>query len=634
VKALFAQEKVTLNTTPRVVTALIALALVFFILALRMWYLQVVRGEYFAEKSENNRLKTVFIPPQRGEIHDREGRPLAQNRASFNIELVWEESPDPEATLSKLAEVLDRTPEEIQALMERDQRARRRYEPKIVMRDVSRDQVARVAAARPLLPGVAINYFPARSYLYGDLASHVIGYIREINADQLRSAQFAGSYRLGDLVGQYGLEGRWERLLQGKRGRQHVIVNARGVKIQDLPSFERARAGHNLALTLDFDVQRAADMALNGLRGAVVAMDPNTGEILAMSSSPRFDPNIFTGELSSEQWQELIAGRARPMSNRVVQGVYPPGSVFKIIMGIAGLAEGVITPRDTVNCPGFYSFGGRRYHCHRRQGHGSVDLRRSLVVSCDVYFYILGQRLGVDRIHDYAVRFGLGSPTGLELVQEQPGLIPSTQWKRRHFAGTEQERWFPGETLSVAIGQGATQSTPLQMAVAMAALVNGGKVLKPYLVKGVRSSDGAFVDDDFGPTVLKELDVNPGYLKVVQDSLKDVIHGTGGTGWRFRMPDKWNIQGGGKTGTSQVVALTRLTDDEFLNHHAWFVGYAPADKPEILVSVLIENGGHGGVAAAPVARQVTEAYFAKKLGLLPTVLAKKEPAVLESDNAN
>lgn len=605
---MYSFERPTINLTTRILVAIGFGSTVFLILLARLWYLQVVKGDHFRVLSENNRRRVVYIPPPRGQIFDRHGRVIVRNRPAFNIEFVTEESPDPEGTLNKLAEILSIDRAEIDRQISRSVK-RRRYEPKIVLKDVDRDVLGLVRTHGYELPGVLINYYPARDYLYDDFAAHVIGYIREITKDQLDSSKYPG-YQRGDLIGQFGVEAKWEHFLQGQRGKEQVIVNARGIRI---PSGDRSlqieKPGHNITLTLDFDAQDAADSALRDKKGAVVALNPATGEVLAMSSAPRFDPNIFTGEISAEQWTQLVAGPQKPMSNRAVQGGYPPGSVFKAIMGVAGLNEQLVSPSKQASCRGFLHFGNRNYHCHKRTGHGAVNLQEALIVSCDVYFYELGISLGVDRIHEYATQFGLGSPTGLNLVRELPGIVPSTKWKKKRFAGTPEEKWYPGETLSVAIGQGALQVTPLQMAVAVSAILNGGQVLEPNLIKEIWSNDSGFKDAHFPKKVIHQVDVNPQYLEIVRQGLIGVVNDPRGTGARARLPEEFGIQVGGKTGTSQVVSLEFAKKGGNLDHHAWFVGFAPATNPEIVVAVIIENGGHGGVAAAPVAQQVMQAYF-------------------------
>jgi penicillin-binding protein 2 len=600
-------ERPTLNLAVRARIALALLFLCFFAIGLRLWFLQIINGEYFRDKSENNRLRSVYIPPPRGLIYDRNGNTLVKNRPSFNIELVPEDSPDPRGSVIKLAHITGKDQNELLEAI-KQQRKRRPFEPKVLIRDTTRDVVAKVIARRYDLPGVIVSVAPARHYVFGDLAAHVLGYIREITRQQLENPRYA-NYRLGDMVGQYGIESVWERLLQGQRGVQAVIVNAMGTKIGEA-SFDAERAGHNLTLTLDLESQKAADEALRDKRGAIVAMNPGTGEIIAMSSSPRFDPNLFTGEVSPEAWADLVSGSEKKLNNRAVQGSYHPGSVFKIFMSTAGLSEGVITPRDTVFCHGGLTVGNHFFRCHKKTGHGSVSLFEGVVQSCDVYFYTVGQRLGIDRIHDYAVRFGLGMPTGLELVEESAGLVPSTAWKKSYYKNPEEQKWYPGETPSVAIGQGAVVLTPLQIARGISALVNGGFVLRPYLVKKVESEDGTFRDDSFTPKILGKLDVEPWITETVRQGLVGVGNDPLGTGRRAQLgPEFPGITVAGKTGTAQVVGMEHGAVGKELKDHAWFAGYAPADKPELVVVALVENGGHGGVESAPLVRQVMEAFF-------------------------
>lgn len=610
---MYSYEKLSVNPQPRVAGALAIVLATFFVLTARLWFLQVIRGEHFKELSENNRVRTVFIPPPRGEMQDRNGIVLVKNRPSFNVELSMTDVRDLDQVLARLAQIVDLPVESLKERVEKQPAPR--FRPRILMRDIPRDLVAQIVSRQSELPGIRIQPLPLRWYIHGDFAAHVVGHIREISRKELSQPRYQPYYRAGDLIGKFGLEMQWEHYLQGRRGTREIVVNVHGSKIREFPPRERAYPGNTLQLTLDYHIQKRADEVMQDKKGAVVALDPNTGDVLALSSAPRFDPNIFTGELSEKEWASLVAGPERPLNNRAVQGTYPPGSVFKMIMGVAGLAEKVVSNETTAYCPGFHRFGNRTYHCHKRTGHGTVDLIEALMVSCDVYFYILGQRLGVNRIHEYATRFGLGTPTGLELVHEASGLVPSTEWKKRRYAGTEEARWFPGETLSVAIGQGATTSTPLQIAVAMAALVNGGKVLKPRLVQGVLSASGEVRDNSFGVDVVRNVEVDSSVLAVVRKGMEEVVQNIKGTGKRARLPEEWGISVAGKTGTSQVVSLDRKGDDSRFEHHAWFVGYAPAEKPEIVVAALLENAGHGGVAAAPVVQQVLSSYFETTRGL-------------------
>jgi len=596
-----------INIGPRVTVSLAAVAAVFFVIALRLWYLQILKGDYFRDRSENNRLQTTFIPPPRGLILDRNGELIVSNRPSFNVEFITEDSPDVSGTIKELALIINEDPEILFQKL-KNQSKRRKFEPKLLLKDVTRDTVAKISAAKFRLPGVLVAVVPARDYIYGDMASHLIGYIREITQKQLEQPKYA-TYMIGDLIGQYGLESRWEEFLQGQRGRQRVIVNARGTRVGELSS-ESEVSGSTLQLTIDRKVQQAADEALTDKKGAVVAIDPRNGDILAMSSSPRFDPNLFVGEMTTAQWKDLSVDKK--LNNRAVQGVYPPGSTFKIFTGIAGLSEGVIGQTNRVFCNGALHFAGRDYKCHKKSGHGSVDFYEALVQSCDVYFYTVGQRLGVDRINEYATKFGLGVKSGIELNDENQGLVPSSEWKRRRF----HERWYPGETLSVSIGQGAVSLTPLQIANGVAAVVNGGTLYKPRLIKSVISIDGNKLVDDSNPTVTRKIDLDPKLFTLVKNSLIGVVNDPRGTAKRAQLPKELNVTVGGKTGTAQVAGLHHGTKGH-LNDHAWFVGYAPADNPQIVVATVVENGGHGGAVAAPVTQKVMERFFDPDGKLVP-----------------
>lgn len=600
-------DRIPINLPFRISVALgVALSCVF-ILVVRLWYLQIVRGDFFRDRSENNRLRTVYLPSPRGLILDRNGALLAGNRPAFNVDLVLEDAPDPKQSVRDLAELVGVDGEELWSRVETQNR-RRKFEPKSVLRDVSRTLVAQISAQRHRLPGIVVNVAPTREYVQEEGGAHLIGYIREISTEQLKSAAYRG-YRMGDSVGQSGIEASYERYLRGERGYQKVIVTALGNKIGE-GSLQAEQPGSNVELTIDLKVQRAADAALAGKRGAIVALDVRTGEVLAMASAPTFNPNIFTGELSREDWAALTEKGVDKLSNRALQGTYPPGSVFKIFVAIAALAEGVVSPHERMTCTGAHQLGGRLFRCHKHSGHGSVDLFEALVQSCDVYFYTVGQRLSVDRIFYYAHDlFAFGQPTQIELGDESSGLIPSTQWKKRYFSQPQDQRWYPGETLPVAIGQGAVTTTPLQVARSLAAVVNGGRVLRPRIVKRVVSHDGRLIEA--APEQPEEVgrisgEVERAVLDQVRKAMVGVVLDPRGTGHRAALPPEEGIVVGGKTGTAQVAGRDAAIKKE---DHAWFAGYAPADKPEIAVVALVENGGHGGAVAAPLVREVLAAYF-------------------------
>ena len=598
-------ERNQLSLSSRIWAAFACALLAMTALVVRLWYLQIEQGAEFRNRSENNRLRTVYIPAARGLIYDRNGDVLVRNRPSFNVELVIEDSPNPKETVALLAEIVGEDQAEMQERLAK-QGKRRRFEPKLLLRDVSRDLVARIAAQRHRLPGVAISVVPSRDYPYGEMSAHVFGYTREISGEQLKSPAYTG-YLLGDEVGQFGVEADWERYLRGERGTQAVVVNALGSKIGE--AFRNSeKPGSDIVLTLDRRVQAAADEALAGHKGAVVVMDVNSGDILALASAPRFSPAMFTSEIPKDAWASLVDPKENKLSNRALQGAFPPGSVFKIFVAAAALSEGVITPTEKIYCPGYLKFGKRAFKCHKHSGHGSVSLFEAIVQSCDVYFYIVGQRLGVDRIHHYAHDlFGLGKATNVTRGDEKEGVIPSTAWKEAYFKKPEDKKWYPGETLSVAIGQGAVSTTPVQLARALAAVVNGGKVVTPRLVKKVVAGDGRVLEEaPVQPEVVNTVDIDREILERLKVAMVGVVEDPRGTGHRAALPKQFELGVGGKTGTAQVASRESGVKEE---DHAWFAGYAPANNPQVVVVALVENGGHGGVAAAPIARKVLAAYF-------------------------
>ena len=567
--------------------------------------MQIVRGSFFRDRSENNRLRTIFIPSPRGVISDRNGEPLVRNRPSFNIELVVEDAPNVNQVVADLAAIVGEDPLVLRERLS-SQNKRRRFEPKIMMRDVSRDLVAVVSSQRHRLPGVIVSVAPVRDYPFGGLAAHTLGYLREVSSDQLKVPAYQG-YRAGDLVGQSGIEASLENYLRGERGAQAVIVNARGTKIGEA-YFQPEIPGSDVRLTLDRNLQMIAEEALQGRPGSVVAIDAQNGDVLAMASSPGFNPSVFSREIPKDVWADLVDPKQARLSNRTLQGAFPPGSVFKMFVAAAALSEGVTDSSEKTFCPGFLKFGKRSFRCHKHSGHGRTALYDALVQSCDVYFYTVGQRLGVDRIYSYAHDlFGFGEPVELEAFDESKGLVPSTQWKASYFRNPEDKKWFPGETLPVSIGQGAVLTTPMQLARAMAALVNGGRLIKPRIVSKVVANDGRILEErQNAPDVMRVLDIEPAILSEIMRGMMGVVEDKRGTGKRAALPESSGIRVGGKTGTAQVASR-----ESGLNHedHAWFAGFAPAENPRIIVVTLIENGGHGGEVAAPVTRKVMMKYF-------------------------
>jgi penicillin-binding protein 2 len=581
----------------------IILALAFLALTCRLVFLQIIEGERYTFLSENNRIRIKRVPGTRGMIYDREGQLLVDSRPSFDLTFVPEDSESPETTLRLLARYLQRDESELLKTFE-ENKSRAAFDELVIGRDVDWSAVVAVETHQLDLPGVTLRARPRRSYVDGPMAAHVLGYLGEINQKQLKILKEQG-YVIGDEIGQYGLERRWEELLRGQSGGQQVEVDALGRRVRVLHEVTDV-PGYTVHLTLDRQLQVTAYEALNGKQGTIVALDVHNGAILALASTPAFDPNAFARGIKSEEWNGLIKDQLRPLNNRAIQGQYPPGSTFKIIMAIAGLEEGVVQPESSIQDPGFYAFGNRSFRDWKKGGHGTVNLHKAIVESCDTYFYQLGPKLGVDRIAKWARAFGLGEKTGVVLDDEKGGTIPDTEWKRKRF----RQPWFPGETVSVAIGQGYVTVTPLQLANMMAAVANGGKLYRPYLVNKVDSVDGATVRE-YGPELIRNIELKPDTLKRVREALADVVNGAGGTGGAARSQI---VRVAGKTGTAQVVEMKggyvkseQLT--YFNRDHAWFVSYAPVDNPQIAIAVLVEHGGHGGDAAAPMAKKVFEKFI-------------------------
>jgi len=580
----------------------VILAVVFLGLVSRLVFLQIIHGERYTFLSENNRVRIKRMPGTRGMMFDRQGQLLVDSRPSFDLIFVPEDTEDPENTLRLLARYLKRDETELLKTFE-EGKSRAAFDEMVLGRDVDWSAVVAVESHQLELPGVSLRTRPRRSYADGAMAAHVLGYLGEINQKQLKILKEQG-YVVGDEIGQYGLERRWEELLRGQSGGQQVEVDALGRRVRVLHEVTDV-PGYTVRLTLDRPMQEAAYEALKGKQGTIVALDVNRGAILALASTPAFDPNVFARGIKSEEWSALVKDQLRPLNNRATQGQFPPGSTFKIIMAIAALEEGVINPESFIQDPGFFPFGNRSFRDWKKGGHGAVNLHRAIVESCDTYFYQLGPKLGIDRIAKWARAYGLGEKTGIALDDERNGLIPDTEWKRKRY----RQPWFPGETISVAIGQGYVTVTPLQMANMMAAVANGGKLFRPYLVSKVESLDGATVRE-YGPELIRTIELKPDTLNRVRNALADVVSGAGGTGGAARTP---LIQIAGKTGTAQVIEMKAvyLKSEQlsyFNRDHAWFVSYAPVDNPQVAIAVLVEHGGHGGEAAAPMAKKVFEKF--------------------------
>jgi penicillin-binding protein 2 len=607
----------------RVVVASSFICLMFGLLVVRLWYLQVVYGAYFRDLSENNRIRTVRTVPPRGTIYDRNEHVLVRNRPSFDVALILEDTPNVTETLKTLAEITGRDFQQLEKQLQSPGRGRH-FEPRIVMSDVSREELAKVKVNSYRLPGVIINTVPARAYPNGGLGAQVLGYAREINKAQLDALQESGDYKTGDLIGQAGLEKQYEEELRGRSGYIQVEVDAMGHRRGEL-GIVNDQMGDDLYLTIDADMQRAAEEGLAGHRGAAVAIDPRTGEVLVLASAPTFDLNIFSGKMDAQDWEQIANDKNKPLSNRAIGSKYPPGSTFKLFMAMAGLASNKISPATELNCPGYYWFGGRPYRCHLHSGHGAVNMEKAITVSCNVYFYQVGQLLGIEGIEKYTRPFGFGAQTGIALPGEDPGILPSEEWKKQ----VRGERWYPGDTLPVSIGQGYMNVTPIQMAVATAALANGGTVFEPMLVKKIIDHQTGKVTQML-PHAVRNIPFDKSVFDTIRKFAVDVVNSPRGTGKKAAIP---GIIVGGKTGTAQTSALGKESLGEKYKDHAWFISFAPAEDPKIAMAIIVENSGHGGTWAAPISRSVMEVYF-RKLGMLtePTEVAKTaKPAVAEPE---
>ncbi len=601
-----------------VILLLVGISILFF----RLGYLQIIKGAEFRQKSDNNSIRYRNIKPLRGLIMDRNGVVLVDNRPSFDVLYIPNKVKGNELSVEKLKEFYKSKSLEFSSDQSIPETAKQ-YSPIKLEKNVSMEKVALVEANALNLPGVYIDVSPVRLYLDGEILAPVIGYTGEISKEDLEKSN--DEYAYGDILGKHGLEKFFDAYIRGRRGAELVEVNVYGKEIKNLGRNDPV-SGSNLVLTIDADLQKAVGEAFEGRAGAAVVLDTRDGSVLAMFSSPSFDPNLFNSGISYDQWDKLQNNPFAPLSNKAISGQYPPGSTYKLIVAAAALEEGIITPDTKVLCKGSFTLGNRTYCCWKKHGHGYVNLHQAIVESCDVYFYTVGKMLGVDKIAEYAKRFGLGEVSGIDLPGEKSGLIPTKEWKLKR----RKSAWQMGETISISIGQGFNLTTPLQLANAFSAFANGGTLWRPRLVKYIESTDGK-IYKEFLPEKRGELKLSPKTVEILNSALWGVVNEPGGTGHAARM---LNIDVCGKTGTSQVLGLP---EDEkarrmkkigaFYKDHALFVCYAPLKNPEIAVAVILENAGGGGAVAAPVARKILTAYFeGKKKNKQQQVMAQSRPA--------
>ena len=591
------------NFKSRLVIATVILGIAFLALTSRLWYLQVLKGNEFEKFSLDNRIRIERVPAPRGRILDRFGRELVVNRPSFDVYALPEEIQDVSRLSGSLSGILNLEPGYVEGKLDAAKKVNR-FEPVLIAKDINRDQLAYIEARKSSLPGLIVEVSNLRKYPHGKLGASFLGYIGKVSEAELEKEP---KINRNDLVGKSGIERSWQSSLSGEDGFIQIVTDALGREVdstlfmRDLVN-KKSVSGNDVILAIDIDLQRAAEQALGEEAGSIVAVDVNTGEVLALASNPTFNPEDFIKGIDSKTWSRLIEDKSFPLLNRATQGVYAPGSVFKVVPAVAGLNEGVIDANTVVNCPGYYRLGTSTFRCWKRGGHGLVNLRLAIVRSCDVYFYKLAEKLGIDRFSKYMKVFGFGSPSGIG-IEERKGVSPSREWKLEKFG----KPWYQGETIVSAIGQGYVSSTPLQIAMMTAAVANGGAVLKPNIVRKIKTRDGEDVVQN-SPQVVANIPLDGELLKQIQDALTAVVNEPGGTGRRARIED-YTVAG--KTGTAQVVSLDFQSNEKKYKDHAWFTSYAPAEAPEIAVSVLVEHGGKGGSVAAPLAKQIIEIY--KKL---------------------
>ncbi len=608
----------------RIGIAGVAVVIAFLMLAARFVYLQVVQHDIYRAKAEDNRISIVPVPPNRGLIVDRNGLVLARNYSGYTLEIFPRRTRSVEGTIDELAELIEITPRD-RRLFRKLVAETRNAESLPIRTRLSDEEVAKFAANRYRFEGVEIKGRLFRQYPYGEVASHALGYMGRIDqADQARLEEdgIDANYRGTDYIGKAGVEASYQHELHGTTGFEHVEIDAAGRGIRTL-SRTPSQPGNNVALTLDMTLQRVAENAFGERRGALVAIEPESGGVLAFVSKPGFDPNLFVDGIDPQNWAELNNSIDKPLNNRAIAGMYPPGSTFKPFMALAALELGKRTPRSTIHDPGYFDFGGRRFRDSRPGGNGVVDLYKSIVMSSDTYYYQVANDLGIDAIAGFMKHFGFGERTGIDLQGEASGVLPSPEWKMKRFKRPEQQKWYAGETISIGIGQGYNAYTPIQLAQAMATLANGGAMYRPHLI--------AYVDDPrtgerrpVEPELVHRVPVRRDHLEFV----KRALAGVNKEGTAARSFANAPYTSGGKTGTAQLIGIKQNEKyeeskvAERLRDHSLFIAFAPLENPKIALSVVVENGGFGARAAAPIARTVLDYYL---LGKLPQGMQQPTP---------
>lgn len=588
----------------------------FVFLAGSFWFVQGVQAEKYRGLSEANALREIEIPAKRGLIMDRTGKILADNQPAYTLEvdrvvmkpLLKADKARKEKLIGFLAQVLGMAPADVSARWDRSSKDVPTTRPFVIAEDLSMSQVASIQAQSIAYPEINVVPVQRRNYPYGTMAAHVLGFIGEVNDKDIKQNP---DLEQGDLIGKRGVELMYDQYLRGRGGAEYWEYDADGRRLSEyVPARKQPVPGDNIYLTVDFELQRRAEQYFNEneMVGAAVALDPRNGEVLAMVSSPAFNPNVYSRRFTPDVYKTILSNPFKIELNRAIQGLYSPGSVFKVVMAMAGLSEGVVSPDTNFGCGGSGVFFGRRFRCWKREGHGSVDVARALKVSCDIYFYQTGARLGVDKIKDYANKLTFGEISHIDLDGERAGLVPSTEWAREK----QNRKWYPSETISVSIGQGPLIVTPLQVANMTAAVANGGKVFQPHVVRYVDrvQTDGSYKRFRVPSRVIHQVELSPQALAQVRQGLWDVVNAPGGTGSNARVE---GLDVAGKTGSVQVIAYSGWIKASSLpfkyRDHAWFASFAPANNPQMVVVVFVEHGGAGGADAAPLARLLFESRF-------------------------
>ncbi|HEY4706359.1 MAG TPA: penicillin-binding protein 2 [Thermodesulfobacteriota bacterium] len=602
------KDKEPVEFKGRVFAAMVLVGACFFLLAARLWYLQVFEHSYFLEMSMNNATRLIKAPAPRGVVYDRVGVKIAENRPGFDLYIVPEDVKDWPKTKEMLLKLIQIDEEDINETLEKSKK-RPPFQAVKLKEDLSWEETVRFESFKFELPGLMLDVSPKRSYVFGEATAHLLGYLGEISEKELKEREDEERYSSGDLIGKYGLEKYFEKDLRGIDGGKEIEVDALGRKIR-MVNWIPPYPGNNMKLSIDIKSQVAAWAALGDKVGAVVAMEPKTGRVLAMVSTPGFDPNTLSTRITREEWRAIIENPLNVLNNRAIQGQYPPASTYKPIHAAAALEEGVITPETRIYSGPSFWFAGRAYRDWKEEGHGSINVHRAIVESSDTFFYQVGLKLGIDRLAGYTKRFGFGEKTGIPLHNEKSGLVPSSEWKRKVY----KVKWYEGETISVSVGQGYMLTTPLQLLNAYAAIANGGTLWRPILVDEITTPDGKLILRS-APEKRGELGISEKTMAHIRDGLRGVTHEEGGTA-RF-LSRTTDLKIAGKTGTAQVARLIKRTKNiESIAYkyrdHAWFAGFAPYDDPQIAVVVIVEHGGFGASAAAPVAREVFKAYLGKE----------------------